>query len=84
VIATPDTLNVRRMAEIARTVNPNVEIVVRTHSEQEEELLEKENLGKVFFGEHELAIAMIRHVLERYAAGTQQQKSSAAARDTRR
>jgi CPA2 family monovalent cation:H+ antiporter-2 len=83
VIATPDTLNVRRMAEIARTVNPNIEIVVRTHSEQEEQLLEKENLGKVFFGEHELAIAMIRHVLERYAAGAQYQKSSAGGRDIR-
>ncbi len=35
VIATPDTLNVRRMIEIARTVNPRIETVVRTHSEEE-------------------------------------------------
>ncbi len=74
VIATPDTLNVRRMIEIARTVNPNVETVVRTHSEEEEALLEKENAGKVFLGERELAIAMTRHVLERYAAGTEQHR----------
>jgi CPA2 family monovalent cation:H+ antiporter-2 len=68
VIATPDTLNVRRMIEIARTVNPRIETVVRTHSEEEAALLEKENAGKVFLGEHELAIAMTRHVLERFAA----------------
>jgi CPA2 family monovalent cation:H+ antiporter-2 len=68
VIATPDTLNVRRMIEIARTVNPHIETVVRTHSEEEATLLEKENAGKVFFGEHELALAMTRHVLERFAA----------------
>jgi CPA2 family monovalent cation:H+ antiporter-2 len=55
VIATPDTLNVRRMIEIARTVNPRIETVVRTHSEEEAALLEKENAGKVFLGEHELA-----------------------------
>ena len=71
VIATPDTLDVRRMIEIARTVNPRVETVVRTHSEEEAGLLEKENAGKVFLGEHELARAMIRHVLERYTAGNE-------------
>ena len=70
VIATPDTLNVRRMIETARTVNPRVEIIVRTHSEEEAALLEKENAGTVFFGEHELARSMIHHVLERYTAGT--------------
>ena len=69
VIATPDTLNVRRMIEIARTVNPRIETVVRTHSEEEAGLLEKENAGKVFLGEHELALAMTRHVLERFAIG---------------
>ena len=72
VIATPDTLNVRRMIETARTVNPRVEIIVRTHSEEEAALLEKENAGTVFFGEHELARSMIHHVLERYTAATEQ------------
>ena len=69
VIATPDTLKVRRMIEIARTVNPRIETVVRTHSEEEAALLEKENAGKVFLGEHELARSMIQHLLDRYAAG---------------
>ena len=71
VIATPDTLDVRRMIEIARTVNPRIETVVRTHSEEEAVLLERENAGKVFLGEHELARSMIEHVLHRYAAGTE-------------
>jgi monovalent cation:H+ antiporter-2, CPA2 family len=71
VIATPDTLDVRRMIEIARTVNPRIETVVRTHSEEEAILLEKETVGKVFLGEHELANSMIQHVLDRYAAATE-------------
>ena len=71
VIATPDTLNVRRMIEIARTVNPRIETVVRTHSEEEAVLLEKENAGRVFLGEHELAGSMIQHVLDRYTTGTE-------------
>jgi monovalent cation:H+ antiporter-2, CPA2 family len=74
VIATPDTLNVRKMIEIARTVNPRIETVVRTHSEEEAVLLEKEQAGKVFLGEHELATGMIQHVLERYTVKTEHNK----------
>jgi CPA2 family monovalent cation:H+ antiporter-2 len=65
VIATPDTLNVRQMIAIARTLNPDIEIVVRTHNEAEARLLESENAGKIFLGEEELAQSMMRYVLER-------------------
>jgi CPA2 family monovalent cation:H+ antiporter-2 len=67
VIATPDTLNVRQMVNTARTLNPEIEIVVRTHSEAEAKLLESENAGKIFLGEEELAQSMMRYVLERSA-----------------
>jgi CPA2 family monovalent cation:H+ antiporter-2 len=69
VIATPETVSVRRMIEIARTLNPDIETVVRTHSEEEAALLQKEKAGKVFIGEHELALGMIRYVLESAATG---------------
>src|SRR5918992_4822858 len=51
VIAIPDTLDVRRMIEIARTVNPRIETVLRTHSEEEAALLAQEGAGQVFLGE---------------------------------
>ena len=70
VIAAPDTVTVRRMAEIAHTLNPAIEIVVRTHDEEEAHLLVKERVGKVFFGERELALAMTRHVLARRGIDT--------------
>jgi len=65
VIATPDSFNVRKMVEIARTLNPAIEVVVRTHNEDEGRLLEQDEVGKVFIGEHELAQAMLGHVLFR-------------------
>lgn len=65
VIATPDTFDVRKMAETARTLNPAIEVVLRTHSDEEAVLLQKEGVGKVFMGEHELAQGMARHVLAR-------------------
>ncbi len=66
VIATPDTVSVRRMAEIARTLNPAIEIAVRTHDEEEARLLSQDEVGKVFFGEQALATAIIEHVLGRW------------------
>jgi CPA2 family monovalent cation:H+ antiporter-2 len=68
VIATPDPALVRRMIEIARSLQPEVAIAVRTHSEDEARLLETERLGAVFLGDHELAQSMTRFVLERVAA----------------
>ena len=78
VIATPDTVTVRRMVEIARTLNPAIEIVVRTHDEEEARLLADDQLGKVFFGERELALSMTRHVLARRGIDT---SSVAASQD---
>ena len=38
---------------------------MRSHDEDEARLFEKDALGKVFVGEHELALGMTRHILER-------------------
>jgi CPA2 family monovalent cation:H+ antiporter-2 len=68
VIAVPQTLEVRRMVETARALNPGIEVVVRSHSEAEAALLEREHGSLVFVGERELARAMTQHVLARCAA----------------
>jgi len=70
VVATPDTFDIRQVVEIARTLNPGIEVVLRTHNEEEANLLERESVGKVFLGENELAKGMIQHVLERYGRMT--------------
>ncbi len=65
VIATPDSFGVRKMAEVARALNPAIELVVRSHDLEDAALLEKEQVGKIFVGEHELALGMSTHVLAR-------------------
>ena len=67
VIATPDTVHVRQMVETARLLNPSIEVTVRTHSEDESELLAADGFGKIFFGEDELAKGMVRHIVDRFA-----------------
>ncbi len=64
VIATPETLQVRPMSDIARTLNEGIHILVRSHNAEEAELLEQDGAGKVFVGERELADSMVRSVLE--------------------
>lgn len=68
VIATPDSMGVRQMAQNARLLNPGIEIVVRSHNEEEARRLEAELSSRVFVGEHELALAMTRYVLARCKA----------------
>lgn len=64
VIAIPDTMNIRKMTRIARTLNPTVQIVLRTHNEAEALLLQEEQQGHVFLGEEELAKGMTQHILQ--------------------
>jgi len=66
VIATPDTFHVRAMVETARLLNPNIKTVVRTHNEQEAELLRSELAGKIFIGEEELANGMTEFVVTNF------------------
>ena len=75
VVATPDSFQARKMLAIAFRLNPLIETVVRTHSDEEAALLLKEKAGKVFMGEHELAAGIIRHVLERTSIGADLQHS---------
>ena len=63
VIATPDSVGVRQMIEIARALNPSIDALVRCHSAEEAELLRRELGAQVFVGEVELAQAMARHAL---------------------
>ncbi|MYM90928.1 Kef family K(+) transporter [Rugamonas sp. FT82W] len=69
VIATPDTFHVRTMIETARALNPNIKTVVRTHSDEEAELLRGERAGEIFIGEQELAKGMTESILTNIAKG---------------
>ena len=62
-IATPQTVQVRTMVATARELNPDVEVIVRSHNVEEAGLLERDGTGKVFVGESELAKSMVSFLL---------------------
>ena len=63
VIASPDPYHARHVIELARAKNPTIDIVVRTHSDKEQELFEALGVGKALMGERELAFGMAHHSL---------------------
>lgn len=65
VVSTADVFDVRRMVEISRILNPKIEAVICTESSGEAELLEKENIGRVFMAKQALADTMTEHVFNR-------------------
>ena len=63
VVATPEPIGVQQMVETARTLNPSIEVIVRSHGEEEAALLAKETGASVFVGKTELARAMTAQAL---------------------
>lgn len=68
LVATSDPVDLRQMVQIAKTLNPRIEIALRTESREEAIFLEKEKAGRIFRAELELSNSMVEHVLERYGA----------------
>jgi len=66
VIATADTLRARRTIEIARALNPRVEILVRADSAEEADVIRDEWADvTVFIGDRELARNMAQEAIDR-------------------
>lgn len=66
VIATADSIDVNKMVETAKLLQPSIKIVVRTDSESEFNFLKEENIGQIFYGKEELASGMTKFILEQY------------------
>jgi CPA2 family monovalent cation:H+ antiporter-2 len=71
VVSPVDILYVRRMAEIARQLNPDIEIMICTESNEEAKLIEEENIGTVFMAKQELANNMTKHIMAEIRPKTQ-------------
>ncbi len=65
VIAMSDSARAQRMIDTAHKLNPEIEIIVLTHSDEEAKRLLSDRPDRVFVGEHELASGMTQYVLDR-------------------
>jgi CPA2 family monovalent cation:H+ antiporter-2 len=64
VVALPDPVSVRQVVDQARALAPELDIVVRTHTEPEWQFLIARGVSEVVLGEWELALELTRHALQ--------------------
>lgn len=69
VVAIPDPIATRLIVDSARSVNPTLPIVVRTHNAAERERLAAMGVSEAVMGEMELALEMTRFTLRRFGVG---------------
>ncbi len=69
VIAIADAVDVRRMVDIARTLNPGIQVALRAQSDEEAGMLRQDIGGMIFLAESELGRGMAAHVLAQMRAG---------------
>jgi CPA2 family monovalent cation:H+ antiporter-2 len=67
VITAPDPLQARAVIDLARRIHPSIDIAVRAQSDAERKHLEDRNVGLAVIGERELADALARYALSRFA-----------------
>jgi CPA2 family monovalent cation:H+ antiporter-2 len=63
VVASPDPYHARHIIELVRKHNPDIDIIVRTHADTEQEFFERLGVNKALMGERELAFGMAYHAL---------------------
>jgi CPA2 family monovalent cation:H+ antiporter-2 len=63
VVATPDPFQARQVVERARALQPDVNIVVRTHTSAQQMYFEELGVGRVIMGEQELALGMAHYAI---------------------
>jgi CPA2 family monovalent cation:H+ antiporter-2 len=78
VVAAPDAYQARAILTLAKRLNPNVEVIVRTHSDEERAFLESSGATRAMVSERELAVSLARQALRRL--GVEHDMEAVAAR----
>lgn len=68
VVALPEALDARRVLTEVRQRNPDVDILLRAHSDAEQEFLMEHGATEVVVAEEELALEMVHHTLHIHGA----------------
>lgn len=77
VVAAPDAYQARAIPEVARRLNPDVEILVRTHSDEEREFLQSHGAAQALVGERELAVSLTGAALRRFGVAVDMEQVAA-------
>lgn len=63
VISPMDILDIHRIVDIAKQLNPQIQVLICAESKEEAAIIRDENIGEVFYAKEEMAKNMSHHIL---------------------
>ncbi|MEZ7923896.1 MAG: cation:proton antiporter [Acinetobacter towneri] len=63
VLSPMDILDTHKIVDIAKTLNPEIQVLVCAESKAEAEVIRKDNIGEVYFAKEEMAKNMSNYIL---------------------
>ncbi|HHW53036.1 MULTISPECIES: cation:proton antiporter [Acinetobacter] len=63
VLSPMDILDIHKIVDIAKTLNPEIQVLVCAESKAEAEVIRKDNIGEVYFAKEEMAKNMSNYIL---------------------
>ncbi|EXR20321.1 cation:proton antiporter [Acinetobacter baumannii] len=63
VISPMDILDIHRIVDIAKQLNPQIQVLICAESKEEAAVIRDEHIGKVFYAKEEMAKNMSHHIL---------------------
>ncbi|MDS7967224.1 cation:proton antiporter [Acinetobacter sp. V117_2] len=63
VISPMDILDIHRIVDIAKQLNPQIQVLICAESKEEAAVIRHENIGEVFYAKEEMAKNMSHHIL---------------------
>lgn len=63
VVSPMDILDIHRIVDIAKQLNPEIQVLICAESKEEAAVIRDENIGEVFYAKEEMAKNMSHHIL---------------------
>ena len=63
VLSPMDVLNIHKIVDIAKTLNPEIQVLVCAESKEEADIIRNEGFGEVYYAKEEMAKNMSNHIL---------------------
>ena len=63
VLSPMDIIDIHKIVDIAKTLNPEIQVLVCAESKEEAEVIRRDQIGEVYFAKEEMAKNMSNHIL---------------------
>ena len=84
VLSPMDILDIHKIVDIAKTLNPEIQVLVCAESKEEAEVIRRDQIGEVYFAKEEMAKNMSNHILNQIQIAHHQAPTKEQTLDTKK